>query len=217
MKTAKIILSLFFVTLAIVFSVKPAFAASLSLSPATANKNVGDTFNVDIVLDTEGQPVYGATAIIDYDTDLLSVVDGDTAASGVNIAPGQYLSQVLTNSVNATNGQIRYDAGNLGSPYTGRGVIATISFKATSIGEAEASFVFNQNATTNTSAVAAAKTPTNNLLTTINDGSYSISAGGTTTDEPLLETGALENTIAVILAGILFMGAGIFFARKASL
>ncbi len=63
-------------------SVRPtgvaAASASLSLSPATASPNVGDTFAVDIVLDTGGDAASGATALINYDKDKLQVVDDAT-------------------------------------------------------------------------------------------------------------------------------------------
>lgn len=198
-----------------VFFAQPAFAASLSLSPAATTKNVGDSFKVDIVLDTEGEAVSGATAIINYDKTKLAVVDGDTTAAGVNIKGGPNLSQVLTNTVDATIGQIRYDAGNLGAAYTGRGIIGTITFNANSTGLASVSFVFNPSVTTNTSAVAAASGPTN-LLETITDGSYTINAGGTTTDEDtLVESGVVEDTLMLLFGGFAFLGSGIFLARKA--
>lgn len=206
---------------AFVFFARPALAASLSLSPASATKNVGDTFTVDIVLDTDGEAVSGATAIINYDTAKLAVVDGDSNASGVNIQPvTSSLSQVLTNTVNASTGQIRYDAGNLGSPFTGRGTIATITFNASSTGVASANFVFVQNATTNTSAVVEASGPTS-LLDQINNGTYTINASGSSGgaggdgDESLPVTGTFENTIMMIFGGLGFLVTGLLLARKA--
>lgn len=186
-------------------------AASLSLSPATANKSVGETFAVDIVLDTEGAAASGATAILSYDTAKLQVNDDDSTGTGVNIAGGSNLTQVLTNSVDTSIGQIRYDAGNLGASYTGRGVIATIHFKALSEGTAQVSFVFDPNKTTDTSAVAAASGPTS-LLSTVNDGTYSI---GESTGEPLPETGAIEDTLMLLGFGGVFLATGFLFARRA--
>lgn len=178
----------------------------MSLSPATADEAVGDVFAVDVVLDTEGAGVSGVTAIINYDTAKLQVQDDATGTGtcldGVNIKSGPNLTSCLTNTVDASAGKIRYDAGNLGASYTGRGVIATIHFKAIAEGSAQASFSFSPSQTTNTSAVAAASGPTN-LLTTVNDGSYSISTGGTS--EPLPVTGAFEDTL------MLLGGAGGFF------
>jgi hypothetical protein len=214
LKTAKLsILASIFVCIALFVFTKPAWAASLSLSPATASKNVDDLFAVDIVLDTEGVAVSGATAIIDYDTAKLQVQDDNSSATGVNIEPGANLTQVLTNTVDTSAGQIRYDAGNLGASYTGRGVIATIHFKAIDVGIAQASFVFTSGQTTNTSAVAAASGPTS-LLTRVNDGNFTISEVGTTS-EPLPATGVVEDTLMVLGVGGAFLMFGLFFAKKA--
>lgn len=191
----------------------PAYAASLSLSPATASKNINDSFGVDIVLDTEGVPVSGATAMINYDVTKLQVVDDDATATGVQIKPGTILTQTLANSVDATAGQIRFDAGTLGASFTGRGVMGTIHFKAIAEGSAQATFVFNPSATTNTSAVAAASGP-NNLLTTVNDGTFTI---GATSTQPLPKTGAVEDTILMLFGGLSLLGGGIYFGKKAQI
>lgn len=219
MKIAKILVAIFFVGAALVFTPGTVFAASLSLSPASATKAVGTNFTVDIVLDTDGDAVSGVTAIINYDKDKLAVVDGDSAAAGVNITPGGNLTQVLTNSVNASTGQIRYDAGNLGSPYTGRGTIASINFQAKSVGNAQAAFVFNASSTTNTSAVAAASGPTNLLVDgELNDGNYTITSGtGGGNDDELPQTGVVEDTIMFLTGGLVFLGAGFALIRKALL
>lgn len=210
-----LVMGLFFVVVAA--NPTKALAASLSLSPATANKNVNDTFSVDIVLDTEGAAVSGATAIITYDTAKLQVQDDDSSATGVNIAPGANLTQVLTNTVDTSAGKIRYDAGNLGASYTGRGVIATIHFKAISTGTAQASFAFDPNKTTDTSAVAAASGPSN-LLTTVNDGSFTISAVGSNAGGGSLPTtGVFEDTLMLLGGGGTLLVMSLLIARRALL
>lgn len=187
---------------------KSTWAASLSLSPATATQAVGGAFSVDIVLDTGGEAVGGATAILTYDTAKLQVQGSALTVGpifGAGIAP-------FTNTIDATTGTIRYDSGTLGTAYTGRGTLATISFRALAAGTAQVNFTFNPGATTGTSLVAAASGPTN-LLTTVNNGTYTITAGGTGSTLP--PTGAVENTLAVLAAGIAFLGMGIFLVRKA--
>lgn len=182
-------------------------AASLSLSPATATKAVNDTFNVDIILDTGGEAVSGATAILIYDTTKLSITTGS------QITAGAIFSNPLTNTVNASTGEIRFDSGSLGTAYTGRGTMATISFRALAAGNAAVNFTFNPSSTTNTSLVAAASSPTN-ILTTVNNGVYTI---GTTTipttptTPPV--TGALENTLMAIGAGVFLMLTGFLLSK----
>lgn len=186
-------------------------AASLSLSPASATKAVNDTFSVDIVLDTGGDAVGGATAILTYDTARLQVV-GSSLTVGPIFGSG---TAPFTNTVDTATGQIRYDSGTLGTAYTGQGTLATITFRAVAVGTAPVNFVFNPSATTGTSLVAASTGPTN-LLTTVNNGTYTISGTGTTTTY-LPPTGVVENTIAILGGGVVFLGIGVFLARRALL
>jgi len=184
-------------------------ASTLSLSPAAATKAVNDTFSVDIVVDTGGDAIGGVTAMLSYDTSKLQV-------QGSSITPGSIFGSSIapfTNTVDATTnpGQIRYDSGTLGTPYTGRGTLATITFRAIALGTAGVNFIFNPSATTGTSLVAAASGPTN-LLTSVQNGTYTVASGGTTTVLPA--TGALENTLIVLGGGLGFLVLGIFLTKK---
>lgn len=196
---------------------KGALAASLSLSPASGTEKIGDLFSVDVILDTGTDSVSGATAIINYDAAKLQVQDDDSASSGVQIKQGTIFNQTpLTNSVDATMGKIRYDSGSLGTSYTGRGVMATIHFKAQTAGTAAVTFVFDSNSTIDTSLVAAASGPTN-LLTTVQDGNYTIGTASATPTPVLLPTGVVENTLVALLGGLVFLGLSVIFARKSGL
>ncbi|MBI4099711.1 hypothetical protein HY440_01765 [Candidatus Microgenomates bacterium] len=196
---------------------KDVLAASLSLSPASGTEKVGDIFSVDIILDTGTDSVSGATAIVNYDTGKLQVQDDDSASSGVQIKQGTIFNQTpLTNSVDTTAGQIRYDSGSLGTSYTGRGTMATIRFKAMAAGAAAVKFVFDSNSTIDTSLVAAATGPTN-LLTTVQDGNYNVTlATASATPAPvLLPTGVVENTVVALFGGLILLILSVIFARKA--
>ena len=188
-------------------------AASLSLSPASASKNIGDVFNVDIVVDTGGDPAAGVSAIVNYDNTRLTAVQG-TAGTVLAGAP-------LTNTINSSTGTIQYDTGNLSNNFTGRGTVATIQFRALAVGSATVNYVFNPNSTVNSSIVAAASSPTN-LLTTVNGGVYTIGSGGVTptptpTPAPLPKAGAVENTLIAIGGGFLFLIIGLIFKAGAFL
>lgn len=195
---------LVFLTLTLAFTGK-VFAASMSLSPATLTKAVGDTFTVDIVVDPESGTISAASAIIDFDP---------TKLTAVSVTKGSMFNQdPLTNTTDATKGEIRYDSGSLGgSGITTRGTMATITFKAVSAGTAQVTFVFDPTATTGTSLVAAASGP-NNLLTTVNNGSFTISSGAVVV-QPLPATGVVENTLVIIVGGLLFIGSGLLLARR---
>ncbi len=216
-KTARTVI-LIILTILVTFVVpRGVWAAStLSLSPASATQNVGTIFSVDVILDTGGDAVSGATAILRYDTTRLQVQDDDSVAAGVQIRQGAIFNQTpLTDAVDTTAGQIRYDSGSLGTSYTGRGVMATIRFKAMAAGVAPVTFVFDSNSTIDTSLVAAASGPTN-LLTTVQDGNYTIVAAlATAPPVYLLPTGVVENTLAALGGGILLVAFGLIFSRKA--
>ncbi|MCL4390192.1 MAG: cohesin domain-containing protein [Patescibacteria group bacterium] len=190
--------------------IKPgkAYAATLSLSPASGTQAVGTTFSVDIILDPGSDSIGGASAIVTYDTAKLQV-------QGSSITPGTIFGSTtaaLTNTVDTSTGTIRYDSGSLGTAYTGgRGTLATITFKAISAGTAQVNFTFNTGTTTGTSIVAAASGP-NNLLTSVQNGIYTITSGSTGTSLPA--TGALEDTLMMLAGGMIFLSAGIFLARK---
>lgn len=184
--------------------IKAYAAASLSLSPASASKLIGEVFNVDVVVDTGGDPAAGVSAIVNYDTAHLTAVQ---------VTAGTVLAGTpLTNTINSSTGTIQYDTGNLSNNFTGRGTVATIQFRALAAGSATVNYVFNPNSTVNSSIVAAAASPTN-LLTTVNGGVYTIGSGitpsPTPTPTPLPRTGAVENTLAVIGGGFLFLIVGL--------
>lgn len=186
------------------------FAASMSLSPATLSRDVGDEFTVDIVVDPEGEESSGATALISYDS---SKLQAQTVTAGTSY------TQELTNEIDPTAGQIHFDAGVLGTTVTSRTTLATITFKAIAAGVAQVNFTFDPNATTNTSIVASSAVPPTNLLTdgNVNNGSYTISATGTTTSGTsgtLPNTGVVEDTLMVLGIGGALLVVGGFFVRK---
>lgn len=193
-------------------------AATFSLSPSTATKNVGVTFTVNIVLDTKGDAVTGATAILTYDTAKLEVVDNDTTQTGIQIKQGTIFNQApLTNTVNTSSGQIRYDSGSLGSTYTGSGTMATITFKTLAAGTAKVDYTFTSGSTTNTSLVAASSPAGTNLLTAVTGGTYTISAsvgGGGATPAPLPESGLGTPTMFILGLGLIGLILGVVFGIR---
>lgn len=198
----KILIGLICLISLIWLTAKPAYAAAtLSLSPASATKNIGDVFNVDIVVNTGGDPAAGVSAIVNYDTARLTAVQ---------VTAGTVLAGTpLTNTVNSSTGTIQYDTGNLTNNFTGTGTVATIQFRALAAGSATVNYVFNAGVTSNTSIVAAAGNPTN-LLATVNGGVYTIGSGTTTTTTTTLpRSGVVENTLIAIGGGVLFLIIGL--------
>src|SRR6185436_12236869 len=79
---------------------KAASAATLILSPASATYTAGQTYNVDILLNTSGVGIDGVDVYsLHYNSNILEVQDANLSTSGVQITAGTLLSQTLTNIV----------------------------------------------------------------------------------------------------------------------
>lgn len=152
-------------------------AATLSLSPGTGSKTVGSTFPVDIVLDTQSQPIDGVDVVLSYNPVLLEVQDANSSASGVQISPGGIMNTVTYNLANAATGEIFFSkVPTPGTTYNGTGTLATMTFRALAAGTSAVTFRFAPGNTTD-SNVALNGT---DILTAVANGQYTVnSAGGT--------------------------------------
>ena len=121
-------------------------AAGVHIGFSTDTKTtwVDQTFTLNILVATYGQPVDSAQAYIDFDPSLLEVVDADLGTAGVQIQRGTALPDELQNSVDNGCGQINFAAGMFGGqPLTGTFTLATVEFKAkAATGGTPLSFVF---------------------------------------------------------------------------
>jgi hypothetical protein len=119
---------------------------SLALLPSRKEVSVGESFTLDIMLDTAGVAIDGVDIYsLRYDASILSVVDTDDSKSGVQIAAGNLMQNVSMNQVKeeGSTGLVQFaqitSAKNL---YTGQGKLATITFKAIKSGSASVNFDF---------------------------------------------------------------------------
>lgn len=154
-----------------------ASAATLSLSPSAKTIAVGETFTVDIMLDTQGVAVDGVDIqTLNYNPSNLQVV-------GTQITPGSLMSDTVINRVD--NGKITFaQITTGGATYTGSGKLATVTFKALTSVNANVTFSFSGGSSLDTN-VASAGT---DVLTSVVDGLYTITtANGTlpTTTDPV--------------------------------
>lgn len=94
----------------------------LSMSPAQISKNVGDEFQVQIMIDTGTNPVILTDMYITYDATKLQFL------SAVNSANFPNEQTTISNP----NGAFHYQLTtlNLQTPFTGSGPVATLRFKA---------------------------------------------------------------------------------------
>ncbi len=119
--------------------------AQVSLVPASATINIGETVAVEIRISNVSN-LFGADVRLTFDPDVLEVVDANSLVPGVQIAPGNFpdisggRGFVAENSVN--NGNIGYAVTLLSpaTPVSGAGTLATITFRGKNPGTSNISF-----------------------------------------------------------------------------
>ncbi len=143
--------------------------ASLILSPNTKEVVVGETFAVNIVLDARSGPIDGVDIYgLHYDPSILQVVDDLPNKSGIQILPGTIIPNTAINTVDATSGTIKL--GQLsegGESFLGKGILATIHFKAISAGSSFLKFDFSRGSTVDTNAAFGGKDKLNKVVDAI--------------------------------------------------
>lgn len=106
-----------------------ALAASLTLSPDSLAKKVGEEFSLSILLDTESDSVSGVQLVLNYDP---SILEGKSISIGA-ILPTQIESKI-------GDGKVSLGAGKLGGGFQGKDNLATLSFRGLKKGRSEITF-----------------------------------------------------------------------------
>ncbi|MBM4402204.1 MAG: hypothetical protein FJ044_03100 [Candidatus Cloacimonetes bacterium] len=140
------------------FSARAA-GATLSLSPATKSVVNGQTFSLEIRVNTGGESINTVTANLTYPTDKLRAQSVDTAGSFVTIW--------FENNIGTASGEVRL-TGSLPTPGTSGSnlLFATVNFVALNTGTANVEF-------TNSSAVYR-NSDNSDILGSTQDGTYTI-------------------------------------------
>lgn len=125
-------ISLFFF---IVFNPSTVYAAEPSLLFSQESKSIAinQTFNIDIILDTAGEQAGGVDAVVKYKPSLIQ---------GISIQTGQIFSDYPAAIIDNQKGQINISgiASSKNRLYSGKGTLATITFKGVSSGKAIINF-----------------------------------------------------------------------------
>jgi hypothetical protein len=123
----------------------PVGAARLFATPKEKAVKVGDQFSVDLMLSTGSDSTSGVDAVVRYDADLLEIVDADSAATGIQIAPGALFDFTPLNEVIQATGSINFSASQQptnNAVTTTDGKLATVTFKAKAAGKATLRYTF---------------------------------------------------------------------------
>lgn len=135
-RVSTLVLAIFFCCLLIApLSAVQAAGASLSFSPSSAAKNVGDSFSIKVMVNSGGgQGINASDATITFDKDLLSIKSVSKDGSIFNMWQTE---PTFSNS----GGTINYSGGKTPPAYTGTaGTLMTINFTALKVGEAVIKF-----------------------------------------------------------------------------
>lgn len=169
-----LVLSLAVVTVFSLLSVKDAFAATLSISPASLTVVNGQTFTVDIVLNTESVPIDGVDILsLHYNPTILQIQDSVSSVSGVQITPGTLLALNLVNSINAVSGTVQFSqVAQGGNAFNGSGKLASITFKAVTAGTSQVTIDFTPGSVTDSNVGGGGL----EKLTSVTNASFSVLA-----------------------------------------
>lgn len=197
-------------------------AATLNFDPTSLNVKEGETFDVDVVVNTANAEVYGVDALFQYDPNLVEATV---------ITNGTFLE--INHKEIKEDGKV-YIVGLVNSPgeaVKGEDVLATVSFKAKKSGTTSLTYVCEIN-DTRESNVLEASTDSPDLLECGQNGKATIVIGGGTAStgttpatsksssssstssktgaSQLPQTGTFENMIVIVMTGgiLLLIGLG---------
>jgi hypothetical protein len=129
-------------------------ATILSLDPQNKTVKLGDLFAVDVILDTANSPIDGVDIFaLHYNPSVIQIIDDISGQEGIQIQAGAILPINAANITDQSAGTIKFSqvaAG--GTNFSGKGILATIHFKAVKEGTSDLTFDFNPGSTTDTNA-----------------------------------------------------------------
>jgi hypothetical protein len=175
MKYLKLLPIFFLVFLVFLTQAKGILAAgvSLSFSPASGSVIAGDTFDIEVVLETGGAKTDGVDLLISYDDlklETKNAVLGDLYDNKINVdvsQPGKIVLQAVSDA---------------GSSFAGTGTLAVISFRAVAGGLAPVSFEMEAGSYLDCNVNYEGK----DILTSVSNGAYTVFPQGAGGEEKVL-------------------------------
>ena len=126
---------LLFVFCSLFFTPFVIHAASLNISPASATRTVGSTFDVTVFVSSPDKAVNVATGVLSYPTDKLEVL----GLSKVNSIMNHYVQE---STFSNAQGNVIFEGIVFNPGYTGtRGTVIIVKFRAKAVGVANVNFV----------------------------------------------------------------------------
>lgn len=135
--------------------------ASLYLDPASATVNEGDTFDVDVRVDTDGENVNAVEAVLEYSTSQLSFTSIDSSGSAFEVEASE----------TGGSGEVTISRGTT-TPQSGDLFLSTVTFEAITGGET-ANITFNE-----TDSDVVRESDSQDILATTTGGAYTLEGTG---------------------------------------
>ncbi len=147
----------------------------LSLTPGRIETKSGEQFSLGVIVDPKNYQINGVDAVIQYDPNVLTVVDADNQKPQVQVAQGDLFPTLLINSVDPLEGIITLTASRLSKDTPAintSGSLANITFISQISGTTQVRILFDPN-TSSTSNIMQADT-SNNILTDVDHATIQI-------------------------------------------
>ncbi len=199
--------TLFITTLLLMlFLIKTAVAATLSLSPNSGSYPTDQVFTVNVLLDTEGQSIDGVDIYyLNYNPNQLEVQDDNDIQPGIQITAGSLIPLTQTNSVDNTTGKITFSqitAGGNTFKSDGAQILATIHFKVLKAENTTVSFDFKPEDTRDSNIASKGI----DILTSATNAVYG--------SLPTTETNRSDTTMILIIFIILIVIVALFILLR---
>lgn len=218
----KLFLALFILLPAFLMPVSVyATQASLKCLPSSGTYKIGETFTVDLSLDTRSFQAYGADIAATFDPSIIE-------ATGTTVTPVTTSTNWTTPTTKTISaGKVRLDYGKSQAAYSGTTSIGQISFKAKAAGQTNFNILFFQpyddTSADGTVAKVWGKKDNSNITNILTDtnGCVFVVEGATPTTAPtsgpsspplpteLPKTGAVETTVSLGVIAVIFMTIGV--------
>ena len=147
----------------------------MGVIPYSGSWNVGDTFIIDIVINTDNNFIDGVDIrYLSYDPQILEVQDSDSNMPGVQIETGSLMPLTVANSVDVKKGAIIFSqivsGGSKFQNISGQ-TLARIHFIAKKSGTSDLHFDFTPQEATRDANITSAGT---DILSGVMNGQYAI-------------------------------------------
>jgi hypothetical protein len=154
-------------------------AATFSFDPETASYIQGCTYNVDVLIDTEGSTSNSADIIINFDPNEVEIIDSDLLNTGIQITPGNAYTSYFGNQVDILIGEIRLTGVNLAGNFNGEEIFGSFEFKSQDLITSADFDIYMTGVGPEVSLDSniASSVSSNDLLSGVTNGSYTFITG----------------------------------------